>query len=274
MRTNMLENIKNAAEYIHEQIDFKPEIGIILGTGLNSIGEMLKDPVIISYKDIPNWKASTAPSHQGRLLTGKLGKKSILILQGRLHYYEGYSMQDITFPIRILKELGVEKLIVTNAAGSLNDKMIPGDLVMINDHINWMGDNPLIGENNENLGIRFPSLHEPYYNNYIAISHEIAKANNFTLQNGTYLALSGPSLETRAECEMLAKMGADLVGMSTVPEVIVAIHSNMRVIGISVVTNLSNIFHSEPHTQEEIRANAAKAKQNLETLILELIKKI
>jgi len=270
----MLDKIETASDFLKERIGFKPEIGIILGTGLNSIGEMLENPVIISYDDIPEWKTSTAPSHQGRLLAGKLDEKNIVILQGRLHFYEGYSMQEITFPIRVLKALGVEKLIVTNAAGSLNIEMVPGNLVMINDHINWMGNNPLIGENFDELGTRFPSLHEPYHKEYIAMAHKIANENNFTLQDGTYLALSGPSLETRAECKMLAKMGADLVGMSTVPEVIVAIHSNIKVIGISVVTNLSNIFHSEPHTQEEIRANAAKAKKNLEILILEIIKKI
>ncbi len=270
----MLNKIKIGSDFLRKRIGFKPEIGIILGTGLNSIGEMLKDPVVIPFKEIPEWKASTAPSHQGRLLAGKLGEKNIVILQGRLHFYEGYSMQEITFPIRVLKALGVEKLIVTNAAGSLNEKMVPGDLVIINDHINGMGSNPLIGENYDQLGIRFPSLHEPYHLGFIALAHEIAKENNFSLQDGTYLALSGPSMETKAECKMLAKLGADLVGMSTVPEVIVAIHSNMKVIGISVVTNLSNIFHSKAHTQEEIRVNASKAKKNLEILIFELFKKI
>jgi len=270
----MLDKINTASNFLKEKIKFKPEIGIILGTGLNFIGDMLSNPVIISYDDIPEWKVSTAPSHQGRLLAGKLGNKNIVILQGRLHYYEGYSMQEITFPIRVLKALGVDKLIVTNAAGSLNENMTPGNLVMINDHINWMGNNPLIGENIDELGDRFPSLHEPYDREFINIAHNIAKENNFALQDGTYLALSGPSLETRAECKMLAKLGADLVGMSTVPEVIVGISSSMKIIGISVVTNLSNIFHSEPHTQEEIRANAAKAKMNLETLIFELFKKI
>ncbi len=270
----MLDKINTASNFLKEKIKFKPEIGIILGTGLNSVGDMLTKPVIISYDDIPEWKVSTAPSHQGRLLAGKLGDKNVVILQGRLHYYEGYSMQEITFPVRVLKALGVDKLIVTNAAGSLNEKMTPGNLVIINDHINWMGNNPLIGENIDELGIRFPSLHEPYDKKYIELAHNIAKENNFSLQDGTYLALSGPSLETRAECKMLAKLGADLVGMSTVPEVIVGIHSNMKVIGISVVTNLSNIFHSKPHTQEEIRANAAKAKMNLETLIVELFNKL
>ena len=267
-------DIETAAAFLKEKIGITPEIGMILGTGLNSIGDIIEDPVIISYDDIPVWKKSTAPAHQGRLIAGKLGGRSAVILQGRLHYYEGYSMQEITFPIRVLKAIGVDKLIVTNAAGSLNEKMIPGNLVIINDHINYMGNNPLIGENMDQLGSRFPSLHEPYCKRYIRFAHEISKKNDFSLQDGVYLALSGPSLETKAECRMLAKWGADLVGMSTVPEVIVAIHAGMRVIGISVVTNLSNSFHSEAHTQEEIRANALKAKKNLEKLVLELIKKI
>jgi len=271
---NMLKDIETAAAYLKKRIDITPEIGMILGTGLNTVGAMIDNPVIISYDDIPVWKTSTAPSHQGKLLAGKIGNKSIIILQGRLHYYEGYSMQEITFPIRVLKKLGINKLIVTNAAGSLNELMLPGDLVMINDHINWMGSNPLIGENCDELGNRFPSMHEPYYKKYIVLAHKISKENNFSLQDGTYLALSGPSLETEAECKMLAKWGADLVGMSTVPEVIVAIHSKMKVMGISVVTNLSNIFHSEPHTQEEINTNALKAKKNLVILVLELLKKI
>ena len=271
---NNLKNIETAAAFLKERIGIVPEIGMILGTGLNSIGDMIEDPVIISYEDIPAWKSSTAPSHQGRLIAGKLGGRSAVILQGRLHYYEGYSMQEITFPIRVLKAVGVDKLIVTNAAGSLNEKMIPGNLVILNDHINYMGNNPLIGENIDQLGNRFPSLHEPYCKKYIKFAHEISLKNDFSLQDGVYLALSGPSLETEAECRMLAMWGADLVGMSTVPEVIVAIHAGMRVIGISVVTNLSNIFHSEAHTQEEIRANASGAKKNLEKLVLELIKKI
>lgn len=271
---NLLNNLKETTAYLKNFIHFEPEIGLILGTGLNSVGEMIKDPVIIPYSDIPNWRSSTAPSHQGRLLAGNLGNKKVVILQGRLHYYEGYSMQDITFPIRVLKHIGIDKLFITNAAGSLNEKMTPGDLIMIDDHINWMGNNPLIGRNNNKLGNRFPSMHEPYSKKYIALAHQISKENNFTLQNGTYLALSGPSLETKAECKMLAKLGADVVGMSTVPEVIVAKHSSMEVVGISVVTNLSNIFHAKAHTQEEIRANALKAKKNLETLIFELLKKI
>jgi len=271
---NLKENLKETCSYLKKFIEFKPEIGLILGTGLNSIGDMIKDPVSITYADIPNWRSSTAPSHQGRLLAGTLENKKVIILQGRLHYYEGYSMQEITFPVRVLKTLGVGKLFITNAAGSLNQKMNPGDLVMINDHINWMGNNPLIGENIDELGERFPSMHEPYNKKYIKQANQIAESNNFTLQNGTYLALSGPSLETKAECKMLAKFGADLVGMSTVPEVIVAVHSGMEVVGISVVTNLSNIFHTKAHTQKEIRANALKAKRNLEILILELFKKI
>ncbi|MCF7913456.1 MAG: purine-nucleoside phosphorylase [Candidatus Cloacimonetes bacterium] len=266
--------IRETAEFLKGKIGITPGIGIILGTGLNSIAELLEDPIIIPYAEIPNLQVSTAPSHQGRLLAGKIGSKTVVILQGRIHYYEGYSMQEITFPIRVLKALGTKKLIVTNAAGSLNEKMLPGDIVILKDHINFMGNNPLIGENYPELGDRFPSLHQPYNNEYINLAHNIAKTNDFPLQEGVYTAVLGPSMETKAECKMLAKLGTDLVGMSTVPEVIVAIHSGIEVIGLSVVTNLSNIFHAKAHTQEEIRKNAAKAKKNLALLIVELVKKI
>ena len=270
----MIEKITETVEVIESKLNIKPEIGIILGTGLNTVAEMMKDPVSIDYQDIPYMSLSTAPSHKGRLLAGSLVGKNVVILQGRLHYYEGYSMQEITFPIRILKGLGVKTLIITNAAGSLNEKLQPGDLVLLTDHINLTGDNPLIGPNIEELGERFPSLHEPYDLKLMELARQIAQDNNFQLKQGIYAGLAGPSLETKAECRMLVTLGADLVGMSTVPEVIVAIHSDMRVMGISVVTNLSNIFHSHPHSQEEIRANAAKAKNNLEILIINLLKNI
>jgi purine-nucleoside phosphorylase len=268
----MIEKITETITVIESKLNMKPEIGIILGTGLNTIAEMMKDPVTIDYQDIPYMPISTAPSHKGRLLAGSLSGKNVVILQGRLHYYEGYSMQEITFPIRILKGLGVKTLIITNAAGSLNEKLQPGDLVLLTDHINLTGDNPLIGPNFEELGERFPSLHEPYNLKLIKLARQIALDNSFQLKQGVYAGLAGPSLETKSECRMLVTLGADLVGMSTVPEVIVAIHGGMRVMGISVVTNLSNIFHSHPHSQEEIRANAAKAKNNLEILIINLLK--
>jgi len=270
----MLNKIDNAVHFLREKINFKTEIALILGTGLNTIAEIIKNPIIISYSEIPGFPVSTAPMHKGKLIVGNIQNKEIIIMQGRLHFYEGYSMNDVVFPIRVLKGLGVKKLILTNASGSLNKELLPGDLILIEDHINLMGTNPLIGENFEELGPRFPSMNEPYDKKMRDIAISISKENNFDLKTGVYVAVSGPSLETKAECLMMVKMGADLVGMSTVPEVIVGIHSGMKILAISAVTNLSNIFHSEPHTQEEINKNAAKARINLENLIINLIKKI
>lgn len=270
----MLKRIKEASNYISSKIKTKPVLGLILGTGLNSLTDILAETVEIPYEDIPHFKVSTAPSHTGKLVFGKLYDKDVVFMQGRLHYYEGYSMQDITFPIRVFANLGIKVLFVTNAAGSLNPEFLPGDVVLLNNHINFMGNNPLIGKNYPELGERFPSMHEPYSLNLISMANNIAKENNFEVKKGVYLAVAGPSLETKAESLMLAKFGADLVGMSTVPEVIVAIHTGLKVMGISVVTNLSNIFHSNPHSQEEIRENALKAKDKLQKIILEMIKRI
>jgi purine-nucleoside phosphorylase len=270
----LLGKIKQAEKFIRSQYNTNPEIGIILGTGLNHLAQMVEAPVEIPFAQVPNMPVSTAPSHHGKFILGKLSRKNVILMQGRLHYYEGYSMQEITFPIRIMKSLGASLLIVTNAAGSLNEEFQPGDIIRISDHLNLMGNNPLIGKNYDKLGERFPSLHNPYNQHLGELSQNIATDLGFTLKSGVYAGLSGPSLETKAECNMLVTLGADLVGMSTVPEVIVAIHSKMEVIGFSVVTNLSNIFHSQPHTQEEIQANAAKARKNLEALIINLIKNI
>lgn len=269
----MLKAIQNAANFLKSKIENSPEIAIILGTGLNSLAELIPNPVIVDYADVPEMPQSTAPSHKGQFVFGNLAGKEIVIMQGRLHYYEGYSMQQITFPIRVLKLLGVNTLIVTNAAGSLNENLQPGDLVLIDDHINFTGDNPLIGKNLDEFGERFPSMNAPYSQRLRDLCDEIAQAKGFELKHGIYTALTGPSLETRAECNMFLKLGSDLVGMSTVPEVIVAIHSRLEVLGISIVTNLSNIFHSRPHSQEEIRNNAEKARENLEYLLIKIIEK-
>lgn len=270
----MLSNINEAATSIQTKLGYTPEVGIILGTGLNSVAEMMTDPITIPYEEIPHMPISTAPSHHGRFVIGNLSGKKTVIMQGRLHYYEGYSMQQITFPIRVMRALGIKTLIVTNAAGSLNENLQPGDIVLINDHINFMGTNPLIGKNYDELGERFPSMNEPYSQRLINLSREIAHENGFTVKTGVYTGLSGPSLETIAECKMFVTLGSDLVGMSTVPEVIVAVHGGMEVLGISIVTNLSNIFHNKPHSQEEIRENADKARTNLEKIILNIIEKI
>ncbi len=270
----MHKKIAKATNAIKEKIDFNPEVGIILGTGLNDIARIIEDPVIIDYKEIPGMLVSTAPSHKGRFIAGSIENKKVIIMQGRLHYYEGYSMKEITFPVRVMKALGIKYLIITNAAGSLNEELRPGKMVIICDHLNLMGDSPLIGENPDELGERFPSMNEPYSNELIELAQEIASENNFELKKGIYAGLPGPNLETRSECKMLVYLGADLVGMSTVPEVIVAVHSGLKVLAISVVTNLSNIFHNKPHSQNEIRKNAAMSKDQLEILIINLVKKI
>lgn len=266
--------INESVEYIRSKTSSHPKVAMILGTGLNTIAEMMEDPTIIPYKDIPNMKVSTAPSHAGKLVSGKLSGKNVIIMQGRLHFYEGYSMQEITFSIRMLKMLGIERLIITNAAGSLRENYKPGNIILLEDHINMMGTNPLIGKNLEKFGERFPSLHEPYSLALIKKCEKIAANNDFEVKRGVYCAVTGPSLETRSECKMFQSVGADLVGMSTVPEVIVAVHSGMEVLGISVVTNYSNIFHSKAHSQEEIRKNADIARNNIEKLIKSLLEKI
>lgn len=266
--------INSAKEFIMSKTNIVPEIGLILGTGLSSVSEMLINPVIIDYSDIPGFVSSTAPGHKGRLIFGSLNGKQIVIMQGRLHFYEGYTMEQITFPIRILKAIGVKTLIITNAAGSLNQNLIPGDVVIIKDHINFTGTNPLIGKNDDNFGERFPSMHEPYNMHLRSLAQSISEEYSLNLKTGIYVAVSGPSLETKSECLMFKHLGADLVGMSTVPEVIVAVHAGFTIMGISIVTNLSNIFHSESHSQEEIRQNAGKAKNKLEILIKNLIRDI
>ncbi|MBC8385185.1 MAG: purine-nucleoside phosphorylase [Candidatus Cloacimonetes bacterium] len=266
--------LQTSKEFIEKKIGSSYEIAIILGTGLNSVADLISDPVIIPFRDIPGFSVSTAPSHEGKLIAGEIDCRKIIILQGRLHYYEGYSMDEITFPVKVLKSLGISTLIITNAAGSLNEKFQPGELVLINDHINFLGNNPLIGKNFGDPADRFPSMNEPYDAEFRNIALEIARNSGFKLHEGVYVAVSGPSLETRAECRMFAKMGADLVGMSTVPEVIVAIQSKMRVLVISAVTNMSNIFHSAAHSQEEIWENAEKARENIETLLKKIIIKL
>ena len=269
----MMKALKAAEEYIKQRTTFRPEIGIILGTGLNKLAEKVENPLIISYKDIPNMPVSTAPTHEGRFVLGNLAGKNVIMMQGRIHYYEGYTMQQVTFPIRLMKLLGIHILIVTNAAGSLNENLLPGDVVLITDHINFTGNNPLIGANLPEFGERFPSMNEPYSHRLVRFCQEIAQQGKIEVKTGIYTGLAGPSLETRAECKMLAGFGSDLVGMSTVPEVIVAVHGGLEVLGLSVVTNLSNIFHSHPHHQWEIQDNADKAREKLEYLIINLLKK-
>lgn len=266
-----MKTINEAKEYISSIIGDGYKHGVILGTGLNNFADCLENKIYIPYEKIPGFVSSTAPSHKGQLVAGTLKNIKIVILQGRFHFYEGYSMEQIIFPTRVFKALGIENLIVTNASGSLNIDMKPGDIVMLKDHINFMGTNPLIGKNNEELGPRFVSMHDTYCREYREKINQYARKRDIKIQEGVYIAVSGPSFETISECKFFATIGADVVGMSTVPEVIAAIHCGIKVLAFSVVTNYSNIFHSNIHSQDEIRENADKASKNLELLVSDFI---
>ncbi len=270
----MKEQIQRAKEYISDKIGLGYEAGIILGTGLSNFAEYISDKIVIPYDEIPGFVKSTAPSHKGNLIAGTLNGKKVIVLQGRFHYYEGYSLEQVVFPTRVLKSLGVHTLIVTNAAGSLREEFRPGSIIMLKDHINFMGTNPLLGPNDDAIGERFVSLHDTYCEAYRQKLKMISLENKIKISEGTYIAVTGPSFETKAECQFFANIGADVVGMSTVPEVIAAIHCGLKVLAFSIVTNYSNLIHKARHSQEEIRENADIAKSNLEKLISEFVKDI
>ena len=265
--------VNDIRDRVKNLYDF-PEVAVITGTGLGPLGEELLAPVVIPYREITGFPQATAPSHKGQLIIGKMGDVQVALLQGRLHYYEGYKMDEVTFPIRVLSALGVKKLIVTNAAGSLNERMQTGDIVIISDHINFMGVNPLIGPHDVSFGERFPSMHQPYCPQLIKGFENLAKDLDIPVKQGIYLAVSGPSLETTSECRAFASLGADLVGMSTVPEVIVGVQCGLRILGISVVTNMSNLFHRENHQQSEIQDTAKKALTRISVLINKTVNKV
>lgn len=227
-----------AVSFLESKIgDFRPEYLVILGTGLGQLAEEVDLTIAIEYDDIPHFPVSTVESHHGRLLFGHLGGKPIVAMQGRFHYYEGYSMQEIVFPVRVARSLGVQTLIVSNACGGLNPNFSRGDIMLINDHINFLGDNPLIGPNDDELGPRFPDMSEPYTERLIDTAESVALDLSIKMHEGVYLAVSGPMLETKAEYRYMRQLGADVVGMSTVPEVISAVHMGLEVLGISVITD-------------------------------------
>lgn len=270
----MNEQISKAVTYIKSKTDVRPEIGMILGTGLGDLVNDIEVLESIPYTDIPNFPASTAPSHAGKLLFAEYAGKKLLIMQGRVHYYEGYSMQQVTFPVRVMSRLGLKNLIITNVSGSLRREMPPGSIIIIEDHINHMGTNPLIGPNDETFGERFPSMHDNYAADLRMTAMRVAYEEKIPLQTGVYIGVTGPSLETKSECKAFAQWGADIVGMSTVPEVIAAVHSGMKVLGISVVANMSNLFHEESHRQEDIRDTAAQSYPAMKKLLENIIQKI
>ncbi len=273
-RSNLFQQITKSVRAIWQKTAFRPDIAIILGTGLGNLTKRVTKEVTISYESIPNFPRSTVQSHTGRLLFGMLGGKKVVIMEGRLHYYEGYSLEQVTFPVRVLKKLGAKILIVSNAAGGLNSSYKKGDLVLIEDHINLMGVNPLIGPNDDRLGVRFPDMSEPYSDRLMVAAEKAAHEKHIPLKRGVYIGVSGPNLETRAEYRFIRKAGADLVGMSTVPEVIVGVHAGFEILGISVVTDLCDPYHLKPVNIEEIIRTAAEAGPKLDQLVESTIQKL
>lgn len=268
----MLESIQNTTDYIKKRIgDFEPEAGIILGTGLGALVNEIEIEKQLMYSNIPDFPMSTLEFHSGKLIFGTLGGKRVIAMQGRLHYYEGYNMQQITFPVRVMKMLGIKTLFVSNASGSLNPDFKKGDLMVIEDHINLQPMNPLIGRNDAELGPRFPDMSEPYRHDLIEKGLAIAKANNITCHKGVYVAVTGPNLETRAEYKYLRIIGGDIVGMSTAPEVIVANHMGLPVFAISVITDEGFLEVLKPVSLEEILAVAREAEPKLTVILKELI---
>jgi purine-nucleoside phosphorylase len=268
----MLESIQNTVKYIKSRIgDFEPEVGIILGTGLGGLVKEIEVEKQLMYSNIPDFPISTLEFHSGKLIFGTLAGVKVVAMQGRLHYYEGYNMQQITFPVRVMKYLGIKTLFVSNASGSLNPAFKKGDLMAISDHINLQPQNPLIGRNEEELGPRFPDMSQPYRRDLIEKALNIASANNITCHKGVYVAVTGPNLETKAEYTYLRIIGGDVVGMSTVPEVIVANHMGLPVFAISVLTDEGFTDELQPVSIEDILKIAEEAEPKLTLILKELI---
>ena len=261
------EAAEEAAAVVRARFGARPDAAIVLGTGLGKLAHEISTDAVIEYTDIPGFPLSTVESHAGRLLCGTLGGKTVIAMQGRFHRYEGYSLQQVTFPVRVLRALGVDTLVVSNACGGLNPLWAAGDLMLIADHINLLGDSPLIGANDDRLGPRFPDLSSPYDAGLRSLAREIAAERGIALREGVYIAVAGPNLETRAEYRFLRAIGADVVGMSTVPEVLVAIHAGMRVLGLSIITDMCLPDALEPATVERIIAVANRTEPMLTDLV-------
>jgi len=267
----MLDRIKETVQYVKANVPFEPTYGIILGTGLGRLVDEIDVEHSLDYSTIPNFPVSTVESHEGKLLFGMIGEKKVVAMQGRFHYYEGYDMKEITFPVRVLKELGIKMLFISNACGGLNRDYKKGDLMILNDHINLFPGNPLIGENYEELGPRFPDMSNPYDRELVEKAKSIAQNNEVNVHVGVYVGLPGPNLETRAEYAFLRTIGADVVGMSTVPEVIVANHTKIPVFAISVITDECFPETLQPVTIEEVIEVANKAEPKMTLVMKELI---
>lgn len=254
--------VQEAADFINSKISVPLEIGLILGSGLGSLADEIENAIVIDYKEIPHFPESTVEGHEGRLIIGELEGKQVVAMQGRFHYYEGYTLQEVTFPVRVMKAIGVEKLVVTNAAGGLRKDLGPGSLMLIMDHLNIMIPNPLIGPNDTDFGVRFPDMSQAYNEEFINIARQVAKDEKIKVSEGIYAPISGPTYSTKAELRMLIQLGADAVGMSTAPEVIVANHGGMKVLGISCITDSANpdIMHAPNHEEIVKVANETRPK--------------
>ena len=269
----MLEKIKQTAEFLRQRAGEMPKLAIILGPGLGNLVDHIEDKIFIPYSEIPNFPVSTVQGHSGNLIFGKMGGKRVMAMQGRFHYYEGYDMKTVTFPVRVFKALGVETLFVSNAAGGMNKEFKVGDVMVITDHINLFPENPLRGKNYEELGPRFPAMTEPYDKKYIELADTIAAEKNIRLMHGVYVGTPGPTFETPAEYEYFRVIGGDAVGMSTVPEVIVARHTGLRVFGISVITDLGGKDITEVPSHEEVQKAAVKAQPTVEAIVKAMVER-
>ncbi len=270
----MLETIKKTADYLKGKIGEIPNTAIILGTGLGELVHEIEDKYEIPYPEIPNFPVSTVEGHSGKLIIGTLGGKKVLAMQGRFHYYEGYTMKEVTFPIRVFQALGIEYLFVSNAAGGMNSSFNVGDIMLIEDHINLFPEHPLHGKNFNELGTRFPDMSEAYNKDLRLLAMEVAEKNNIKLQHGVYIGLTGPTFETPAEYNYLRIIGGDAVGMSTVPEVIVANHAKMKVLAFSIITDLGVIGKIVEVSHEEVQIAAKVAQPKMAQIMREIIQKI
>jgi purine-nucleoside phosphorylase len=274
MTMEIFEQIQEAQRAIEQRWPVTPTVGIILGTGLGGLARDIGEAVEIPYVEVPHFPHSTVQSHAGRLVCGRIGGKNVVVMEGRFHYYEGYSLKQITLPVRVMKALGCGALIVSNACGGMNPQYARGDLMIIEDHINLLGDNPLIGKNDDRLGVRFPDMSRPYDPQLIELARRIALEEKIVCHKGVFVAVPGPNLETRAEYRFLRQAGADVVGMSTVPEVIIGVHSGLRNFGISVITDMCLPDALEPASLEDILAVANAAEKKMRVLVRRLVEEI
>lgn len=269
-----IEHINEAAQFLMEKLSQKPEIGLILGSGLGVLAEEIEEETAIPYETIPHFPVSTVEGHAGELVIGSLAGKTVAAMKGRFHYYEGYTFEQVTFPVRVMKALGITTIIVTNAAGGVNETFEPGDLMLISDHLNLMGGNPLIGKNDTRLGVRFPDMSEAYSRELRQTAKEAAARVGISVKEGVYAGNTGPAYETPAEVRMARVLGADAVGMSTVPEVIAARHSGINVLGISCISNMAAGILDQPLSHDEVIETTEKVRANFLAYVKEIVKSV